>query len=120
MLSHGPRQVAAWLIFDVGVKLRIAGQILVLVALIATATASLWEDSASRPVRLIFWGLVMLVWVAAVSISVALKRRAGRSWNEALSDGSKLMTGSVWLDGILFAGILLVLCVAIFALVMWT
>ena len=47
---------------------------------------------------------------------VILRRRRGQSWNEALAGGEKLMTGSVWLDGILFAGILVAICAAVFLL----
>jgi hypothetical protein len=100
-------------------KLRVAGQILVVVALIATVTAPLWEDSASRPVRLAFWSSVMLIWAATLTVSVVLKRRAGQNWNEALSGGSKLMTGSVWKDGAIFAAILVATGIAVFALILW-
>lgn len=47
---------------------------------------------------------------------VILRKRRGQSWNEALAGGEKLMTGSVWLDGILFAGILVAICAAVFLL----
>jgi hypothetical protein len=47
---------------------------------------------------------------------VILRRIRGQSWNEALAGGEKLMTGSVWLDGILLAGILVAIGAAVFLL----
>jgi hypothetical protein len=100
-------------------KLRITGQILVVLALAATATAWLWEDSVSRPIRLAFWSTVMLMWASTLTIGVIQKRRAGQNWNEALSSGSKLMTGSVWKDGAIFAAILVATGITVFALIIW-
>lgn len=61
----------------------------------------------------------MLIWAATLMVSVILKRRAGQSWNDALPGGSKLMTGSVWKDGAIFAAILVATGVAVFALILW-
>lgn len=33
--------------------------------------------------------------------NVRERKKSGQSWNEALAEGTKLMTGSVWLDGAL-------------------
>jgi hypothetical protein len=46
---------------------------------------------------------------------VVRRRRAGQDWNEALAQGSKLLTGNVWLDGALFVVVL----AALFALVIF-
>ena len=61
----------------------------------------------------------MLIWAATLMVGVILKRRSGKNWNEALSGGSKLMTGSVWKDGAIFAAILVATGTAVFALILW-
>ena len=35
------------------------------------------------------------------------RKRSGQSWNEAIAQGTKLMTGSVWLDGALLLAVAL-------------
>lgn len=58
----------------------------------------------------------VVVGVSMLVHGVILRRRRGQRWNEALAGGEKLMTGSVWLDGILFAVILVAICAAVFLL----
>jgi hypothetical protein len=56
--------------------------------------------------------------VSSLAYGVILRRRRGESWNQALAGGTKLMTGSVWLDGALFAGIMLAILGVIFRLLL--
>jgi hypothetical protein len=70
---------------------------------------------ASLPYHFVKRSLLIAGFIASVSVlfyDVARRRRAGQSWNEALAQGSKLLTGNVWLDGALFVVVL----AAVFAL----
>jgi uncharacterized membrane protein HdeD (DUF308 family) len=51
---------------------------------------------------------------------VVQRRRSGQNWNDALAGGTKLVTGNVWLDGILFAAIVLTLAIAAFLLIYYS
>jgi hypothetical protein len=103
---HEPRQLPSWLIFDVGRKMRLL--LSLLVALGAFAGPSISSAPWRRAVLLasVVVGISMLVH------GVVLRRRRGR-WNDALAGGEKLVTGSVWLDGALFAMILIAICAAV-------
>jgi hypothetical protein len=95
-------------------------RLLLSVACLAVAASGpLWEDAASRPVRIGVWSGLLLVCVATLAAGVIQKRKEGKSWNEALAAGSKLVTGSVWLDGAIFAAIMVAICVAVFGLFYW-
>jgi len=62
--------------------------------------------------------LLILAFIVCSSFlfsDVVRRRRAGQDWNEALAQGSKLLTGNVWLDGALFVVVL----AALFALVIF-
>lgn len=71
---------------------------------------------SSAPLRRVALLASLLLGIALVVHGVVTRRRKNESWNEALSNGEKLMTGSVWLDGLLFAAILIVICVCVFLL----
>jgi|GEM_PF-6350721 len=80
-------------------KLIIVGIAVILLLLSKTITPG--------PVR---WTMLAVSLVLSMSVlihGVILRRRRGESWNQALAGGTKLMTGSVWLDGALFAVILI-------------
>ena len=49
---------------------------------------------------------------------IVVGRIHGRSWQEILEDGTKPITGSVWLDGLLFFGIFVTAGVLV-VLAMW-
>jgi hypothetical protein len=53
-----------------------------------------------------------------VSYRIVVGRLRRKTWTEILSDGWKPATGSIWLDGALFAGILVAIAAAIWA-AMW-
>jgi hypothetical protein len=48
-----------------------------------------------------------------LAYDIVRRRREGQSWNEALAQGSKLLTGNVWLDGALFIVVLAAPCALI-------
>jgi uncharacterized membrane protein YidH (DUF202 family) len=58
----------------------------------------------------------LILGISLIVHGVITRRKRGQSWNEALANGEKLMTGSVWIDGLLFAAILVVICVSVFLL----
>ena len=73
---------------------------------------------ASLPYHFVKRALLIAVFIACMSYSVydvVRRRRAGQNWNEALAQGSRLLTGNVWLDGALFVVVL----AALFALVLF-
>jgi hypothetical protein len=95
-------------------------KLLVAVLLLAiAASAPLWEAAAPRSVRIGIWSALLIICIAILANGVVQKRKAGKSWNEALSAGSTLMTGSVWKDGAIFAGIMIAVCASVFALFFW-
>jgi hypothetical protein len=55
--------------------------------------------------KLAVWAVLFLVGAFFQARGVISRRRAGQSWNEALANGQKLMTGNVWLDGLVLAAI---------------
>jgi len=70
----------------------------------------------SDAVSSIAWRRATLAISLCLSVSILVhgvvrRRRSGQSWNQALAGDTKLMTGSVWLDGLLF-GVILLLCIA--------
>jgi hypothetical protein len=70
-------------------------------------------DSVPRgPLKAACYVIAGVMAYAMIFLEVRRRRKAGQSWNEALAMGSKLVTGNVWLDGLLFAGILLLCAVA--------
>ena len=89
---------------------------LALILLAVVTSAPMWEKAIpSRPTRLAIWGVFLLISVSLLVEPVVAKRREGKSWNDALTGDTKLMTGSVWLDGALFFVILLGTFGAVFA-----
>jgi hypothetical protein len=88
---------------------------LLLTALVALGTFGA-PTISSTPLRR---GVLLASLVLGISLivhGVIVRRRRGQGWNEALANGEKLMTGSVWVDGLLFAAFLCVLCVSVFLL----
>jgi hypothetical protein len=47
------------------------------------------------------------------------QRKEGKSWNEVWSDGEQTLTGSVWLDGLLFIGILAAVAGLLWIAALW-
>ncbi len=67
---------------------------------------------ASLPYHFVKRASLIGGFIASLSVlvyDVVRRRRAGQNWNEALSLGSKLLTGNVWIDGALFVAVLAVL-----------
>ncbi len=56
--------------------------------------------------------------IVYIARRIIVGRIRGRSWQEILEDGTKPITGSVWLDGLLFFGIFVVAGVLV-VLAMW-
>jgi hypothetical protein len=50
--------------------------------------------------------------IVYVSYRIVVGRMRGKNWTDILSDGWKPATGSIWLDGALFAGILIAMFAA--------
>jgi hypothetical protein len=66
---------------------------------------------AAEAVHDIRWKFALFLAASILSGALAvhrayLRRKAGQNWHGVLADGSRLITGSVWLDGILFIMIL--------------
>jgi len=57
--------------------------------------------------------IVFVVCISFLTFRVAQRRKLGQSWNNALAEGAKLRTGSVWLDGALFAAVLVIVIVVV-------
>ena len=75
------------------------------------ATLFHWEFAAAmpHPWKTAMWAGLFVVSVSYLVWEVMVRRKKGQSWNESLANGEKLITGNVWLDGLLFAGVLLVM-----------
>jgi hypothetical protein len=63
--------------------------------------------------RVIFWAFAFIVGAFVQIHGMLARRKAGEDWNSAIANGTKLITGNVWLDGAIFAAILCVVIVAI-------
>ena len=87
-----------------------------LLSLLVALGAFAGPSISSAPLRRAVLLASVVVGVSMLLHGVILRRRRGQSWNQALAGGEKLMTGSVWLDGVLFAGIMIAICVAFFLL----
>jgi hypothetical protein len=74
---------------------------------------------ASAPLRRAVLLASVILGISMLIHRVILRRRRGQSWNAALAGDTKLMTGSVWLDGALFAVILLAICAAVSLLIFY-
>ena len=61
----------------------------------------------THPWKLVFLLAMFVLCLAIRYRGVWVRRRKGASWNDALAEGKKCITGSVWLDGALLAFILL-------------
>lgn len=62
----------------------------------------------------IVWIVLLVACIWFLARRTIAQRRNGKSWNDALADGVKLVTGNVWLDGALFAVVLLGICILLF------
>ncbi len=78
-----------------------------LIVAIALLLLLLAKALTPGPVRWTMLGISFVLSMSVLIHGVIVRRRRGESWNQALAGGTKLMTGSVWLDGVLFAGILI-------------
>ena len=87
-----------------------------LLSLLVALGAFAGPSISSAPLRRAVLLVSVVVGVSMLVQGVILRRGRGQRWNEALAGGEKLMTGSVWLDGILFAVILVAICAAVFLL----
>jgi hypothetical protein len=105
--QHGSRQPRSWLILNVRQKMRL------FLSLLVALGAFAGHGISSAPLRRAVLLASVVLGISLLIHGVVLRRRRGQSWNEALAGGEKLMTGSVWLDGALFAGILAVIGVAV-------
>jgi hypothetical protein len=68
---------------------------------------------ASVPLRRAALFASLIISVSLLVHGVVVRRRRGESWNATLAGDTKLMTGNVWLDGAVFAGILVVIIAAV-------
>jgi len=57
--------------------------------------------------------------IGYVFARIFTQRREGKSWSQVWADGEKPMTGSVWLDAIVFFFILVLICAAVVLFMFW-
>jgi len=69
--------------------------------------------SLAGPNRNLSSVIVFAVCISFLAFRVIRRRKLGHSWNDALADGARLRTGNVWLDGALFAVILVIVIVLV-------
>lgn len=88
--------------------------------MVAIAVALLLaSDAVSHgPLRGAMLGVSLVLSGAVLVHGVVSRRRRGQSWNQALVGDTKLITGSVWWDGALFAGVLVCCGAAVVLLMM--
>lgn len=79
----------------------------------------LWANAATPgPLRWTLLGASLTLSGSVLILGVVERKRKGQSWNQALAGDTKLITGNVWWDGALFAGVLICCGIAVVLLMM--
>jgi hypothetical protein len=78
--------------------------------LIAILLGVVAEFVASGILQRSLYSVVVFVVLALMVYDVIVRRRRGENWNDALAGETKLLTGNVWLDGIVFVAVIAAGC----------
>ena len=80
------------------------------VLLLAVGFAALGEISDPGPAKVVFYSACAFLALSLSVSEVVRRRRNSESWNRSLAGSTKLLTGNVWLDALVFVGVLTVCC----------
>jgi hypothetical protein len=72
---------------------------------LALSIPNIQTESDAYKILLIVFVLIVVPGVLTRALSIRKRRKQGQSWNEAIAEGTRLMTGNVWLDGTMVVGV---------------
>jgi hypothetical protein len=91
-----------------------------IILLLAIGFAALGEISAPGPAKIVFYGACAVLALSLSASEVIRRRRSGESWSRSLAGSTKLLTGNVWLDALVFVGVLAICCGAIVLMILYS